>query len=339
MGKVKVPEDILAGARAALTAQAGAKAAVLFGSRARGCARHESDWDIALIVAEGDGLTVPDRLGFEASFKAGRAVDCIAVPEAWLDAHQCVVGTVARGLIRDGVVLSGHWDGGKLQEGVVDERVLVSRMFQATSLARAAMGEFALIGTDASGSIESDEGLVGAFVKYTSDVAEFVAKGLMVSLGLDPEHTHDMTRLARQVEEAGHVDEAEVLRRMNGLGRRDHVAHYEEGSLDGFRGRAACERLCRSLDAWVHVVEFRMEDVSAGRRERVLQAGRHLAEVAQGRLAGVARREGVGGDGTPELVLGALSGSDALASRFDDFQREVDALAVALGRDRLGQAR
>ncbi len=74
----------LAGIRRAaeetLAAWPEARAAVLFGSRARGDHLPSSDWDVAFITRNGDRVTaIPDGLPIEALF---RDVQALALPEA-----------------------------------------------------------------------------------------------------------------------------------------------------------------------------------------------------------------------------------------------------------------
>ncbi len=90
-----------------------AKAAVLFGSRARGTHRPDSDWDVASVL-EGDE---PERARpIEASRfpQADRLMDidrmdAWAVNGGYLRDHAMDLGTLYHGIARDGRLLAGSW--------------------------------------------------------------------------------------------------------------------------------------------------------------------------------------------------------------------------------------
>ncbi len=87
-----------------------ARAAVLFGSRARGNHPPDRDWDVAFITDGAD-----DRMGATqrdlpfGRLDIGQCVNEIAVPERLVERKALCVGHVDRGIVADGRVLSGEW--------------------------------------------------------------------------------------------------------------------------------------------------------------------------------------------------------------------------------------
>ena len=79
---------------------------ILFGSRARGEARPDSDWDLLVIVDEdapGRGLTI--EKGYEAARRAGVTADVIPCRRSRFDDKRDVVGSLAWTAGEEGVVV------------------------------------------------------------------------------------------------------------------------------------------------------------------------------------------------------------------------------------------
>ncbi len=104
-----IPVELRALARATLAADRNVRAVLLYGSRARGDHRPESDWDIALVTRRGGWRLCwrppagwGDRTGFRTPW-------FLRLPEGELRAKKDVAGHSAFALARDGIVLAGSW--------------------------------------------------------------------------------------------------------------------------------------------------------------------------------------------------------------------------------------
>ncbi len=221
--------EIRSAAQAALDAWPEARAAVLFGSRARGNHRPDSDWDVAFIV-RGDGErlgSVPSGVPFAVpGVRRSHYVNEIAIPERLVARKALCIGHVGRGIVVDGRILAGDWSKPKLQRKPFMETDRYEKWVH-TSLsfvkgAVAASSDIGLLDDQNQHLAEAD-----SFVACTANAAEHLAKAVMGRHGLDARHSHDLHRLADQARSAGHEALAEDVLRMNGATRDDHKARYE----------------------------------------------------------------------------------------------------------------
>ena len=219
--------EIRHAAQAALDAWPEARAAVLFGSRARGNHRPDSDWDVAFIV-RGDGErleSIPSGVPFPVTgVQRSHYVNEIAVPERLVARKALCIGHVGRGIVTDGRILAGDWTRPRPEGEPFMETESYKRSMQNTFLmCRKACDALARCSEDWDIAIRwADD-----FVVSTADAAEHLAKAVMGRHGLDARHSHDLHRLADQARNAGHDALAEDFRRMNGATRTDHVARYD----------------------------------------------------------------------------------------------------------------
>ncbi len=223
----------LAGIRRAaeetLAAWPDARAAVLFGSRARGDHLPSSDWDVAFITRSGDRVTpIPDGLPIRA---LRWDVQALALPEAVARLKALSIGHVGREIVRDGRLLAGGWNRPR-PEGeptMEPERYLqfianTSNFIEtaASAVAKAGMG----------GNWRDANFAANHFVSATADAAEHLAKAMLGRRGIDPFRRHDVDDLADQAVRAGHSALAEDIRKMDGFTREDHVAGYDGTNAD-----------------------------------------------------------------------------------------------------------
>ncbi len=227
--------EIRRAARAVVDAWPEARAAVLFGSRARGTHGPNSDWDIAFITA-GDGdrcSAVPHSLSIRRE-NIGNDVNNIAIPEKLVERKALCIGHVGRGIAVDGRILAGNWSRPNREGDPFMDADRYRRLLYA-SLGRITLA----IGTsaDIERQLVRDEIIerVDQFVAATADAAERLAKAIMGRHGVDARHTHDLNELADQARHAGLAALADDIARMNGATRGDHMAGYDgadEASLD-----------------------------------------------------------------------------------------------------------
>ena len=277
---VAVPADIRADAERLLRRRRDARAVVLFGSRARGQAHEFSDWDVALITRSGDRerFLEPDEHGFSRS-----NVDCLVMPESVIEADSRTVGRLTRGLLRDAVVLAGRWTRNLPATGVhmnVDD--YISHLKAALKRFKRSADEYGELG-DELASWRSDDSACDAFVQLTSDATERSGKALLIGLGLDPEHSHSMAKLAEQARRAGFSDQARRLADLNGGTHQDHMADYiGEAKATVEQCRRAIPRFQGALRLYGHLMAHWPDEVSDDdRREAMLRSVAVLGKMTE----------------------------------------------------------
>ena len=238
--------EIRRAARAVLDAWPEARAAVLFGSRARGTQRPDSDWDIAFITA-GDGErcgSIPPDLQFRRG-NLGTYVNHIAIPEKLVERTALCIGHVGRGIARDGLILAGDWSRPAMEGVPLIDAARYRRALYA-SLGRIALASEAA--ADIERTLVRYEILerTDQFVSAAADAAEHLAKAVLGRHGIDAWHTHDLNELATQARRAGLGVLADDLARMTRATRADHTAVYSGTDADSLAH--AIDRLPAVLD-------------------------------------------------------------------------------------------
>ena len=226
--------EICRAAQAALDAWPEARAAVLFGSRARGNHRPDSDWDVAFIV-RGDGDQfgcIPADVPFSVpGVRRSHYVNEIAIPERLIARKALCIGHVGRGIAVDGRVLAGDWKMPRLKGRVFMETdkywQSVTASLRMIRSAAEAMARLGLSNVWRNSLGEADD-----FVACTADAAERLAKAVMGRHGLDAYSIHSLDKLADQARKIGLDALAEDILGMNGATRADHVARYKGATRD-----------------------------------------------------------------------------------------------------------
>ena len=215
--------------RATLAAWPEARAAVLFGSRARGDHRPDSDWDVAFIVKD-----APASGGRVEAVPAGLPADSLpaevqrlAIPEALLRRKAAAIGHVALGIARDGRVLAGTWNRPQARDAHMQPDEYGKLIRNAAVFMRDAARNLSDMGEGSSW--EDDATACSHFLTHSADAGEHLAKAMLGRHGIDFARTHDMTALARQAEDAGLPELARAVAALNGRAREQHVAHYRPG--------------------------------------------------------------------------------------------------------------
>ena len=226
--------EIRRAAQAALDAWPEARAAVLFGSRARGNHRADSDWDVAFIVrGDGDKFgSIPAGVPFSVpGIRRSHYVNEIAVPEDLIARKALCIGHVGRGIVTDGRILAGEWTRPKPEgEPFMEAEGYDRSMGTSLDMIEVAVNAMAnLMGQD---NWRQSVRKADRYVACTADAAEHLAKAVMGRHGIDARHSHDLRALAAQSGRAGHQALAEHLLQMNGGTKEDHVARYSGATRD-----------------------------------------------------------------------------------------------------------
>ena len=296
--------------RATLAAWPEARAAVLFGSRARGDHRPDSDWDVAFIVKDGAGAL---HGGFGA-LPAGLPADSLppevqrlAIAEDLLRRKACSIGHVALGIARDGRILAGTWTRPQVEHVLMQPYEYGQLIRNAASRMRNAAQNLSNIGE--TGSWEDDTSECGQFLTHSADAGERLAKAMLGRHGIDFARTHDMMALARQAGEAGFPELARTVTALNGLTRAQHTADYRPAIPGVEACRHAVRRLHAVIESLGEELDRAAEDPDLAARSDALRGG-VLARARKGRdfLESTAARPP--GPGAPEDARASI---DSLA--------------------------
>ena len=271
--------EIRRAAQAALDAWPEARAAVLFGSRARGNHRPDSDWDVAFIV-RGDGNQfgcIPADVPFSVpGVRRSHYVNEIAIPEELIARKALCIGHVGRGIAVEGRILAGDWKMPTPKGRVFME---ADKYWQsvAASLRMIRSATEAMDALGLSNAWRSSLGEADEFVACTADAADRLAKAVMGRHGLDAYNIHSLDKLAGQARKAGLDALAKDILGMNGATREDHVARYKGATRDSLAHAIA--RLPVVLD----LMRTELADLPAGFLDPKESA--ELVETAIGALS------------------------------------------------------
>ena len=270
MSPVITERELAAACRETLRQWPGALAAVLFGSRARGTANPDSDWDVA-IVLEGGELRHPRpaRSVFPRSELPADLpqVDVWALSEDDLRRNARALGTLPYVVCRDGRVLAGKWnrpDPAQMErEAAVNPEDWARRMEQVVQKIDASITQIGRL-VERSGWAGSGA-YCGALLEAAADGAELLVKAAMERRGVAADRSHDIAGLAAGFG-AQRPDESALAQRMaalNGDSRAHHTAMYEFQPPEPPDVRAALRRVAGTLDLWASEIEKR-DDRMAG---------------------------------------------------------------------------
>ena len=265
-----IPESLRSACAEALDRWPEARAAVLFGSRARGEARRHSDWDIAFITNTDQDATqygLPNEVE-DALSATGLHVQLLALShQALADCALCL-GRVARPIARDGILLAGDWSRPSIEGEIIVEAEKYAVLIEncATELQFASLGLNRIKG-DRIG-ISKHINACNGFIKRSADASEYAAKAVLHRLGVDYDFTHDLAKLGDAAKASGHEGVGEAIKAMNGISKADHTRQCDGHDLSAWVCRNATARL-RNL------ASFLVEEVASGAMWKMLeQAGR-----------------------------------------------------------------
>ena len=294
------------------------RSVVLFGSRAHGTARHDSDWDVALVVE--DGSNVP--------------YDIVAPCEQWAPKHGAVLVAEADMVakidtfaslpaeIGAGVLLHGR--NYKQRERTMDDKnTLQARSSYQTMTVNmwdsVAREVWKLADAHDNGYVEAQADLG----KHSANAAEFVAKLLCLSVGQPFRHAHRLDKLAEDVPREW-KDEIAAL---NGDTHDLHMTSYGDEPIApaDVHGRfmATKSRLVRTLA----VVE-KLADMPIVASAHDLSRLQKLLHAKQAEFANVMEEAK---NAVPDVVEAARRARAALLGRIDrqlsghDMERRKDA--------------
>ena len=316
-----IPEALRRAAEAALAANPRLSAVLLFGSRARGDHRPDSDWDLAFLTC-GERIEREDPDGWRPPGD-GMAFDCLQVPVVELERKANALAHIACPLVREGRVIAGAWDRPATGERpAMEEEEYAKFLRTSVNLMADACRLAAGLPTALGPGWDADD--CGFFVARSADAAEFLAKAMLGRIGIDFPRTHDLSALAARFG-AAHPDLREAVRALNGKTRKDHTAGYD-GRLDADAARHAAARLTRAVGSMAGELRAAAEDD----RFRAF-AGEAAAAAASLFGARAAALRGAGAEGGSEdpVVQAVLDCRPALAEALDAAVAELAGLQSA----------
>ena len=254
-----------------------ARAAVLFGSRARGdhhCPDGEtgavSDWDVAFITA-GDGAWVediPEGLPIRA-LEREFDVQSLALSAGLARRKARAIGHVAMGIDRDGLLLAGAWRpcGYEGEEPAMDPAeywALVS-----STLGRMREAVVAADDLGKAGGWGRDLTACDTFAARSADMAEYLSKAMLGRHGVSYPHKHDLEVLAQEARKKHFDALADAVLSMNGETKRHHAATY--GGRVGVTA-AGCRH---AVGRFLATVPLLAKELAASNADARLAAGKN----------------------------------------------------------------
>ena len=318
-------------AAAAVARTPGLFAAVLYGSRARGDHRPDSDWDIAFVAADerrGDVAAAARELG---GALPGLKVSVLPLAARELRRKANALGNVASAIVREGKLIAGAWDRPEARGAPTMEeeeyRVYVRRA--AARITRAALALAELPGPLGEGN---DEDVCDFAISDSADGAEMLVKAMLGRIVGTFPRTHNLNELGGLFAPA-RPGLRDAVRELNGGSAADHVAGYAV-FLDPKAVRRACARLAGA--ARLLAGELR-EAADAGALKNVATG---LAGPAAAQFAGAAealrKAEAAPGAATESTAVeAAIAQRGAMAAALEAATAELRALAPRGGANPL----
>ena len=257
----------------ALSLWPNAKAAVLYGSRARRDHRADSDWDIAFITGTKESLpseVLQDLNELGTSKKIN--VHGLAIPQNDFYDNANSLGNVVSSIAREGRLIAGHCEWPDTEsELIMKPDVYKDRRAVALKQISSAVNNFAESTVNARTS--SDRTAFKSFVKYTADAAEFFAEIAFEKIASGTSKKYPYSRkvddivqaIDRKIED---FDEEKAkwrcdrgrefrdpLRAMNGYGHDDHQYEYKIFEPDDEAVTRAANRLLATMQFAIREVE------------------------------------------------------------------------------------
>jgi len=250
------------------------QAVLLFGSRARGDARPDSDWDVAVVMQGPDPGGATSRIDPAGFRNLPGEVNVLGITEATLRARRNSAGHIAAEIARDGRTLAGR----KPEIGHLERRPRM-KPEQLAEAVKAVLGVVQNLGGDLAffaakpdASEFTLERLGVTLAGHSADASEHFAKMAFSRRMGRPPRTHDLHRIADEIDDAN-TERCLValIRDLNGRTAMHHQGGYPEVRITARDVKLGLARFRRLLMA----LEQELAD-AAGTRELAESAMREL---------------------------------------------------------------
>ena len=292
--------------------EAGALAVVLYGSRAFGTALPDSDWDVAVVLDEGDDTAYTEPIidsEITHHYEVNRVIG---------DCSRFAPGFARE--IRKGVSLVGDIATVFPKPNLMEVKLMNKKDFRSNlmwSLVHATDSLYHINSRYKRAKDEADLNLISSSegTKRSANATERCVKALCCLLDIGYEHTHNVEILAEKLPD----EWRELAMRMNGNTQKGHVLIYEDIEYTLEDCQTAIDRVVYTLD----MLELLMQDPRMP-----------LTEEERDRMCDLALNAG-----SVEDVMKRLGEADSYPVCFDQAQRIADmldpsgALAVEVGFD------
>lgn len=218
-----VPAALRQAAERAVRDIPGVEAAVLFGSRARGDWREDSDWDLAL-VTDGELGREAERTACRSLHVSGLHVEAQALPAEWLRREAGALGRIAYPLAREGRVIAGAWERPAAEgEPAMEPEIYRTFVGNALRFLRDAVDEMARL---PSSRPILDRAASRKIVAAGADAAEHLVKAMRGRIAGEGGWGHNLAELAAPFLDAGRADLHAAVLALNGESGEGHQAAY-----------------------------------------------------------------------------------------------------------------
>ncbi len=318
-----------------------ARAAVLYGSRARGTHRTDSDWDVAFML-EGDEAFRPVHTG-----RVGEDMDDATSPlfgfrnlDPWTVGREFIkdnaerLGTLMHSVARDGVPVAGRWR----KPDMAKEKIMMHgddwlvQMQQINSVLGNLFTQLRYVMN--KGTWLNARPNCKSFTKATADASEFLVKSTMARRGVAFDTTHSINDLAEafEAERPGKGVLAGKLKALNGETRKDHRAEYFDMDVDVEGCERAVNRFTLFLDvladelgirddAMKDMVPVIVEDISEQFDEWMMSMMTPLREKPE--ETSMARHMGSAiADGQSDMCAAMLGFGERLGFDVSDYRKD-----------------
>ena len=230
----------------ALSLWPNAKAAILYGSRARGDHRADSDWDIAFITSTKDSLPSEvlqdwNELGTSKEI----TIHGLAIPQSDFHDNANSLGDVVSSIAREGWLIAGHCKWPDAESKLIIKPEMYKEL-RAMALRNISVAVDGFVKGIINARTSSDQTAFKIFVKGTADAAEYFAKIAFEKIASGSSekypYSHKVDDIVKEIDnKIEHFDQKNakwwlsargkefrgMLCEMNGHGREDHQYGYQ----------------------------------------------------------------------------------------------------------------
>ena len=252
---------------------------MLFGSRARGTSHPHSDWDVA-VLSRADAAAEQDACRLLGNLERVNAV--VVRPEA-IEENRDQAPRLEAAIARQGRLLAGAWTRPQYRMEHLEMKPEDFRRDLET-----AIRDIENAVTQLCNMALDHDVYVPNLVELSQQAAEAVAKSIVAGHGLTPVATHELNKLATQLENAyrgrGGGESRRLfaleIRELNGNARAAHGARYADAPVE--EPRRTVERLVRVQrlqTRWIRCCAEQRSDMQASARalgQRIATSARRL---------------------------------------------------------------